>query len=136
MGSYPSKEKKWSSKQDQVLDEEREALERCEEEIVVRKARVAWLEQMKADDLGDRSLWRSGLPSLPSWKQKGKTHAGKRRGSKLAPTAEKKRKVDEAQVPVLWDGALDCSWILRRLTLPGEQYAYLEMKETVNQVLV
>ena len=48
-------EKKWSSKLDRVLDEECGALERCEEEIVFRRARVVWLEQVKADDLGDRN---------------------------------------------------------------------------------
>ena len=33
-------EKKWSSKIDYVLDEERRTLERCDEEIIVRWARV------------------------------------------------------------------------------------------------
>ena len=47
---------------------------------------------MKADDLGDWNLWRSGMPALPTWKQKGKKHAGKRIGSKLALGAEKEEK--------------------------------------------
>ena len=61
-------EKHWSSKLDHVLEEERGALERCEEEILARRSRVTWLEQIKADDLQDRNLWRSGLVPLPVWK--------------------------------------------------------------------
>ena len=38
------------------------------------------------------------MPVLPTWKQKAKKQAGKRFGSKLAPGAEKKRKIDENQV--------------------------------------
>ena len=53
---------------DHVLEEERGALERCEEEILARRSRVTWLEQIKADDLQDRNLWRSGLVPLPVWK--------------------------------------------------------------------
>ena len=37
-------EKKWSSKIDNVLNEERRTLERCEEEIIVRRAQVEHLE--------------------------------------------------------------------------------------------
>ena len=74
------------------MNEDRRALERCEDKIVVRWARVAYLEQVKADDLGDWNLWRSGMPALPTWKQKGKKHAGKRIGSKLALGAEKEEK--------------------------------------------
>ena len=92
-------EKKWSSKLDQVLDQERGALEKCEEEIFARRARVNHLEKVKAANLGDMNQWRKGLPSLQTWKQKGKTHAGKRQGSKLAPSDEKKRKTDKVQVP-------------------------------------
>ena len=80
------------------MDEECRTLERCEDKIVVRQARVAYLEQVKADNLGDRNLWRSGLPALPIWNQKGKKQAGKRLGSKLALVAEKKKKVDKFQV--------------------------------------
>ena len=49
--------------------------------------------------MGDRNLWKSGLPKFPTWKQKAKKHPGKRFGSKLAPGAEKKRKIGEIQVP-------------------------------------
>ena len=90
-------EKKWSTKLDIILDKEQRTLERCEDEIVIRRERVAYLEQVKADDMGDRNLWRYGLPKLPTWKQKAKKHAGKRFGSKLAQGAEKKRKIDECQ---------------------------------------
>ena len=50
---------------DHVLKEERGALERCEKELTARRARVAWLEQVKADDLQDQNLWRTGLVPLP-----------------------------------------------------------------------
>ena len=79
-------QKKWSSKLDRVLDEECGALERYKEEIVVRQAREAWLELVNVDDLGDRNQWRTVLPPLPSWRQKGKRHAGKRQGNNLAST--------------------------------------------------
>ena len=33
------------------------------------------MEQVKADELGDRNLWRTGLAApLPVWKRKGKKH--------------------------------------------------------------
>ena len=59
-------EKYWSSKLDHVLEEKQGALKRCKEEITARRARVAWLEQIKADELKDRNLWRSGLVPLHS----------------------------------------------------------------------
>ena len=43
-GTVIQAEKHWSSKLDHVLEEERGALECCEEEITARRARVAWLE--------------------------------------------------------------------------------------------
>ena len=92
-------EKKGTSKLDRMLDQERGVLEICEEEIIARRARVMHLEKVRADNLGDRNQWRTGLPSLPTWKKKGKIHAGKRQGSKLAPSDEKKRKTDKVQVP-------------------------------------
>ena len=75
-------------------------LEKWEEEVIARGARVAWLEKVRANNLGDRNQWRTGLPPLPTWRQKGKTHTGKRQGSKLAPAVDKKRKIDKVQVPV------------------------------------
>ena len=39
------------------------------------------------------------MSKLPTWKQKTKKPAGKRFGSNLAPGAEKRRKIDEIQVP-------------------------------------
>ena len=44
-------EKKWSLKLNRVLIEERGVLERCEEEIIARRARVNHLEKVKADNL-------------------------------------------------------------------------------------
>ena len=49
-------EKYWSNKLDHVLKEEGGALEHCEEEITARRSSVAWLEQIKADELEDRNL--------------------------------------------------------------------------------
>ena len=91
-------EKHWSSKLDHVLKEERGALERWEEEITARRARVAWLEQIKGDELNDRNLWRSGLVPLPVWRRKGKKHATKRKGNNPIPVIDKKRKIDEDSV--------------------------------------
>ena len=66
-----------------ALDEERSALDRCEAEIVVRRSRVAWLEKVQADDLGDRYMWRRGLEALPSWKSKTAMHAAKRKAAQV-----------------------------------------------------
>ena len=66
--------------------------------ITARKARVAWLEQIKADELIDRNLWRSGLVPLPVWRRKVKKHVAKRKGNNPAPATDKKRKVDEASL--------------------------------------
>ena len=77
------------------MDEERGALERCEVEIVARRSRVAWLEQVQADDLGDRHHWRKGLEALPSWKSKSARHAAKRKAAKSSLVSNpKKTKVD------------------------------------------
>ena len=60
-------EKHWITKLDCVLEEERGALERCEEEIIARRARVTWLEQTKADELNDQKpmeIWFGFSPSL------------------------------------------------------------------------
>ena len=80
-----------------ALEEERGALERCEVEIVVRRSRVSWLEQVQADELGDRYLWRQGLEALPRWKSKTARHAAKRKTarprSKLGPSEPKKIKI-------------------------------------------
>ena len=75
-------EKHWPSKLDHVLEEECGVLERCEEEIAARRSKVAWLEQIKADDLKDRNLWRLGLVPLPVWKRKVEKHT-KRNGKYL-----------------------------------------------------
>ena len=69
-------------------------MERYQEEIVVRRSRVAWLEKVKAGKLADQNLWRTGLESLPIWKMKGNKHAAKRKGSKLTleSTSKKSKK--------------------------------------------
>ena len=58
-------EKLWSSKLDQVLDEEHGALEQCEAEILARRSRVSWLEHVKADDLQESlEIWSHSSPCL------------------------------------------------------------------------
>ena len=86
-------EKKWTKKLDNVLDEEHRTLARCEDEIVARREQVAYLECLKIKNLGDHNQWRLKFPNLPTWKQKGKKHEGKRFNSKLNQGLEKKRKV-------------------------------------------
>ena len=43
---------------------------------MIRREQVAYLERVKADNMGDRNLWISGMSKLPTWKQKAKKHAG------------------------------------------------------------
>ena len=89
-------EKKWSSKIDNVLEEERKALERCEEEIIIRRARVGHLEGIKLDDQGDQNIWRKKIPAHPVWRQKAKKHVGKRKKkSKVELDMSKKRKIED-----------------------------------------
>ena len=84
-------EKKWSSKIDNVLEEERKALERCIEEIIISRARVEHLEGIKLADQGDRNLWKKKIPALLVWRQKAKKHVGKRLRSKVELNMSKKR---------------------------------------------
>ena len=88
-------EKKWSSKINNLLEEERKALERCKEEIIIRSARVEHLEGIKSDDQGDQNQWRKKVPVLPVWRQKAKKHMGKRLGSKVDLDMSKKRKIED-----------------------------------------
>ena len=89
-------EKKWSLKIDNVLEEERKALERCEEEIIIRRARVGHLEGIKLDDQGDQNIWRKKIPAHPVWRQKAKKHVGKRKKkSKVELDMSKKRKIED-----------------------------------------
>ena len=76
-------EKKWSTKINSILEEKRKALERCEEEIIIRRTRVQNIEGIKSDDQGDQNQWRKKFPVLPVWRQKAKKHVGKRFGSKV-----------------------------------------------------
>ena len=90
-------ESQWSTKLERVLVEERQALERCREEIFARESRVAWLKHVQADELGDRYYWRTGLKPLPRWKSKTAQHAAKRKanaGLKINQTKAKKSKDD------------------------------------------
>ena len=72
-------------KLDKKLEEERRALDRCEIEVRARKKRVEWMEAIRFDgEFKDRSRWREGVPSLPSWKQK----RSKKREPSLSCTGE------------------------------------------------
>ena len=88
-------EKKWSLKIDNVLEEERKPLEKCEEEIIIRRARVEHIEGIKSYDQGDRNQWRKKFPVLPVWRQKAKKHVGKRFGSKVDLDMSKKTKIED-----------------------------------------
>ena len=90
-------EKHLLSKLDHFLEEKRGALEHCEEEITARRFRVAWLEQVKANELKDRNLWRSGMVPLPVRKRKVKKHA-KRKANSSAPTSDKRWKIFESSL--------------------------------------
>ena len=88
-------EKKWSTKINSILEEKRKALERCEEEIIIRRARVKHLEGINLDDQGDQNQWRKKIPALPVWRQKAKKHVGKRFGSKVDLDMSKKTKIED-----------------------------------------
>ena len=66
-------------------------------EITARRSRVAWLEQIKADELKHRNLWRSVLVPLSVWKRKVKKHA-MRKANNPAPATDKRWKVDESSL--------------------------------------
>ena len=51
------------------------------------------LENIQADEFGDRYLWRQYLPPLPSWKSKKDKHAAKRKASKLQSNLSKSKKL-------------------------------------------
>ena len=90
-------EKHWSCKLDHVLEEECGALESCKEEITARRSRVAWLEQIKADELKDRNIGRSGLVPLPVWRRKVKKHAN-RKANISAHDPDKRQKIKESSL--------------------------------------
>lgn len=83
---------------DRMLDQERNALDRCETEVVIRRSRVLWLEEVKSDwKFKERSRWKSGLTPLPSWKRKfsQKRSASVSNGNGADQPKEKKVKLAE-----------------------------------------
>jgi len=98
---------------DRMLDQERSALERCEIEVVIRRSRVLWLEEVKSDwKFKERSRWKSGLTPLPSWKRKfsqkrsGSVSNGKGAGQ---PKEKKVKLAEEESVLVPVQIVLDSS---------------------------
>ena len=63
-----------------MLAEERICLERHEQELAVRRARVLYLESVTSEEaeFQERTEWRKKLPSLPRW-------PSRRKGSKRKP---------------------------------------------------
>ena len=58
-----------------LLAEERICLERHEQELAVRKARVLYLESVTADsEFKERTQWRNKMPSLPKWPSRRKSN--------------------------------------------------------------
>ena len=85
-----------------------------------RRVKVTHLEKVRADNLGDKNQWRTGLPSLPTWKQKGKIHAGKSQGSKLVRQKRRREKLTGFKYLVPLSKELGWSRNLRRVTLQEE----------------
>ena len=61
-----------------MLVEERVCLERHEQELAVRKARVLYLESVTTEsvtsEFKERTGWRSKLPPLPQWPSRRKSN--------------------------------------------------------------
>ena len=56
---------------DNVVVEERAALERAAQMYKIRMERVLWVEGVRADwEFKERPKWRDGMPALPAWKRK------------------------------------------------------------------
>ena len=74
------------------------------------------MEQIKANELNDRNLWR----------RKGKKHAAKRKGSKLTLYSDKKRRVDEESQERSTPGrkVSDCFLNLMRVKALGMQFVF------------
>ena len=89
------------------------------------------LEKVKANDLGDKNQWRTGLPSLPTWKQKKKIHSGKR-------FHLMRRKEKLTGFKNLVPQSKEFGWFrnLRKVTLQEELSVSQEMKRRRMQVLV
>ena len=66
-----------------MLTKERVCLERHKEELVVRQARVLYLESLTSEDavFQERTDWRKKLPSLPRWPSRRKANKRKPRGA-------------------------------------------------------
>ena len=85
---------------EKTYQEEKNALEKCETEVAIRRDRVAWMEEIRVDwNLKERTRWREGLPQLPVWKRRTKPGTKRVRSRSKSRTgvkkgAAKRRKVD------------------------------------------
>ena len=75
-----------------MLAEERICLERQEQELAVRKARVLYLESVtfEESEFQERTNWRAKLTSLPRWPSRRKANKRKPRGTAGGEPATKK----------------------------------------------
>ena len=66
-----------------MLTEERICLERHEQELAVRRARILYLEPITSEDAAfqERTDWRKKLPSLPRWPSRRKANKRKPMGA-------------------------------------------------------
>ena len=91
-------EKELNEGVEKVYQEEKNALEKVEIEVVIRRERVAYMEEVREDwKLKERSRWREGIPQLPVWKRRGGA-AGKKRSrsrSKSRPVSAKRRRLNK-----------------------------------------
>ena len=72
-------EKELNDGVEKVYQEEKNALEKVEIEVSVRRERVAYMEEVRLDwKLKERTRWRERIPELPLWKRRGGATGKKR----------------------------------------------------------
>ena len=75
-----------------MLAEERICLERHEQELAVRKARVMYLESVSAEsEFQEQTNWRVKLPSLPKWPSRRKSNTKRPRVADGEGSAPKRK---------------------------------------------
>ena len=76
-----------------MLAKERICLERHEEELVVRRAHILYLESITSEDAAfqERTDWRRKLPLLPRWPSRRKANKRKPRGADRDEPAPKRK---------------------------------------------
>ena len=78
---------------DNVVIEERAALDRVAQEFKIRTARVSWVEGVRSDwEFKERPKWRAGMPALPAWKKKEGRKRGRSCSDVVNPKPKKRKK--------------------------------------------